>query len=78
VERTGGQDRSGELVEAALVGGLVGAQADEAGAVAQTAAGDMVERDLDDEAGPDRGSLRRALARPAAGPSWLVAGEARS
>ena len=81
------QDRADELtraglllhlLEGALLRRLVGPPAQELGAVAEAAAGDVVVAHLDDELGPERHPFGRALGRPAARAAGRVAGEARS
>ena len=69
--------RMGELVHRALARRLVGPAAEQPGAVAEAAAGDLVVEHLDDELGLERLPFGRALGRPAARAARRVAGEAR-
>src|SRR2546428_6091143 len=55
--------------------GLVGAPAEELGAVAEAAAGEVVVADFDDQLGRERLPLGAALGGPAAGPAGGLAGE---
>src|SRR5690242_5090914 len=64
-----------QLVDGALVGRLVRPPAQEAGAVTEAAAGDLVVADLGDQPGLERLPLGRARGRPAARPARRVAGE---
>src|SRR5687768_15637500 len=66
-----------DLLHAALLRGLVGAPADEVRAVAETAGGEVVVFDLDDQLGGQRLPLGAALRRPPARPARRAAGEAR-
>ena len=65
-----------ELVEGALARRLVGTPAQEAGAVAEAAAGDLVVADFDHQLRAAAAAIRRARSGPAARPARRVAGEA--
>src|SRR6058998_817836 len=66
-----------QLLERALLRVLVGAPADEAGAVAEAPTGDLVVADLDDQRGLQRLPLAGSLGVPAARPARGASGEAR-
>src|SRR5215212_8293738 len=65
-----------ELVEGAFLRILVGPPAEEAGAVAEAPAGDLVVADLGDECRPQRLPLGRARIGPAARAARSIASEA--
>src|SRR5215510_5545716 len=65
------------LIERALPRRLVGAPAQQPGAVAEALAAEVIVADLDHELRLERLPFGRALRRPAAGPAGGVAGEAR-
>src|SRR5437764_1122846 len=65
-----------QLLERALLRVLVGAPADEAGAVAEAPTGDLVVADLDDQHGFQRLPLAGSLGVPAARAARSASGEA--
>src|SRR6478609_12128774 len=67
---------AGDLVHGALFRRLVGAPAEEAGAVAEAAAGEVVVFDFDDQFRSERFPFAGAFGAPAARAAGRLAGEA--
>ena len=65
-----------DLFEGALAGGFFGAPAEKLGSVAETASGEVIELNFDDEFGIKGLPFGGALGAPAAGASGSFAGEA--
>ena len=76
-EVQGGAGFAFYLGEGALAGGFFGAPAEELGAVAEAASGEVIELDFDDEFGIEGLPFGGAFCAPATGASGSFAGEAR-